>query len=193
MGRRRRGGEHGQRLYGCHSSGLRRIDAREPQGGTSQVPPIATGGTFGARALRGHPFLAECRGGANIEPMLGITSSEIHLWLLYCQETSDARLLERCRGCLSAEEQERERRFRDPADQHRHRLTRTLVRTVLSRYAPISPSQWYFRADQHGRPQILNQEPAAGALIFNVAHTREVIILAVTAGAALGVDVESVR
>lgn len=125
--------------------------------------------------------------------MLDLTSAEIHLWLLCCREISDVGLLERCRGILSFEEQERERRFRDPADQHRHRLTRTLVRTVLSRYAPIEPAQWRFQADRYGRPQILNTEEAARALSFNIAHTRGVVLLAVTAVAALGVDVESVR
>ena len=70
-------------------------------------------------------------------------------------------------------------------------MTRALVRTVLSRYAPVPPAEWTFGANAYGRPEIVNAQ--AGNLTFNISHTRSLIVLGVTRGRALGVDVENYR
>jgi 4'-phosphopantetheinyl transferase len=119
--------------------------------------------------------------------------SEIHLWFAVADEAADPELLTQYRSLLSPGEMEQEIRFRFPVDQHRYLLTRALIRTVLSRYAPIDPAHWRFEPDRYGKPVILNDEPAAQLLRFNVSHTSGLVMLGVTRECAVGVDTENTR
>lgn len=119
--------------------------------------------------------------------------SEIHLWFVFCDGITDSSLLRRYRDMLSADERERERRFVMPRSRHRYLLTRALLRTTLSRYAAVSPSDWSFQTDRHGRPSIANRITEIASLSFNISHTEDLVLLGVTRACALGVDVESVR
>jgi len=60
-------------------------------------------------------------------------------------------------------------------------------RELLSRYAPVAPDDWQFRVGKHGKPHIAN---APVALNFNLSHSRDWLVCAVTAGSAVGVDIE---
>lgn len=102
----------------------------------------------------------------------------------------DPSLLERYRRLLDDDERRREERLRVPDDRQRYVITRALVRTMLSRYAPRAPHEWTFEANPHGRPHIANVEGPVCGLVFNVSHTRGLVVLAVTRERALGVDVE---
>jgi len=90
---------------------------------------------------------------------------------------------------LSSEEIERAERVRFEEDRRRQLLTRIMLRTVLSRYRPVRPEAWTFVADAHGKPRIGNLGTDAG-LAFNLSHTRGLIVVAVTASGAVGIDVE---
>ena len=125
--------------------------------------------------------------------LLRIGTGEVHLW--FCPSGSsaiDASLLRKYAGLLDSAERERERRFVFERDRRRHRITRALVRTVLSHYAPIVPTRWIFEATSYGRPQIANSDPFARSLSFNVSHTDGMIAIAVAHDCALGVDTENV-
>lgn len=93
---------------------------------------------------------------------------------------------------LSAEERERMARLVFERDRHRFLLTRALVRTTLSRYAPVAPADWQFIANVHGRPEILDRPAGVPDLRFNLSHTDGLIACAVTIGREVGVDVEHV-
>lgn len=101
--------------------------------------------------------------------------------------------MEQYEQLLSHDEQQRRWRFVFPRDQHRYLVTRALVRTVLSRYVDVAPAQWTFVANAHGRPEIANDHPGASDLSFNISHTANLIVLAVSHGRALGVDTENTR
>jgi 4'-phosphopantetheinyl transferase len=120
-----------------------------------------------------------------------ITSAEVHVWLAFYGEIDDERLHAAYRAVLSDEEKEREQRFYFARDRRRFLVTRALVRTVLSRYVAIAPADWTFSTNAYGRPAITNAE--AGDLSFNLSHTHSLIVLAVSRGRAVGVDVENVR
>ena len=132
----------------------------------------------------GGPGVAESR-------LIPLPPEEIHLWLAFYDEISDERLHAGYRDLLNAAEREQEPRFYFARDRRRYLVTRALVRTVLSRYAPVAPPTWAFSANAYGRPEIAN--PLAGDLIFNISHTHSLIVMGVTRGRALGVDVENVR
>ena len=122
--------------------------------------------------------------------LLELPVNQIDLWLAAVEESCDPALLGRYRLLLSAEEIGRGERFYFAKDRHRHLVTRALLRTVLSRYAPLAPQQWVFANNAHGKPEVANAEPLAQGLSFNLSHTRGLIVLGVRRGGALGVDVE---
>jgi len=123
------------------------------------------------------------------KPLIGLSQDEIHLWLAtdkICGEQAIG-----YRQLLSADERQREQRFHFEKDRDRFLITRALVRTVLSRYEAVDPRDWVFAANAYGRPEIDVLRMGAGDLCFNVSHTAGLIVLGVTRGRALGVDVEN--
>lgn len=121
---------------------------------------------------------------------------DIDIWLTYYDEIGDDRQLARLRSLLSDDEVAREGRFYFADDRKRYLVTRAMVRMVLSRYAPITPEQWAFSKNAYGRPviadAIIDAEVQARGLSFNLSHTRGLIVLAVTRGRELGIDVENI-
>jgi 4'-phosphopantetheinyl transferase len=116
---------------------------------------------------------------------------EVHLWLASYDDIVDTALHSAYRRLLNESERAQESRFHFARDRLRYLVTRALVRTVLSRYVPsIGPGSWMFSTNAYGRPQIVN--PEAGNLSFNISHAHSMIVLGVTRGRALGVDVENV-
>jgi 4'-phosphopantetheinyl transferase len=60
-------------------------------------------------------------------------------------------------------------------------------RLVLSRYASVVPSDWQFALNGQGKPSLVG---SAYALDFNLSHTGDWLVCAVTAGTPVGVDLE---
>tara|TARA_R110002049_G_scaffold3544_8_gene26464 strand:- start:1831 stop:2553 length:723 start_codon:yes stop_codon:yes gene_type:complete len=60
-------------------------------------------------------------------------------------------------------------------------------RAVLSRYAPVRPDEWRFAAGRHGKPCLAD---LSVELEFNLSHSGEWLIFAISRAAALGVDIE---
>lgn len=122
---------------------------------------------------------------------LAADSRRIDLWCTYISEIGDDALLTRYEALLSADERQRGARLRFEQDQRRHLITRALVRTVLSRYAPVRPQDWQFSAGERGRPAIAAPRPLP-PLEFNISHAADLVMLGVTSGRTLGIDTESV-
>ncbi len=119
----------------------------------------------------------------------------IDIWLTFYDEIVDPAHHSRLRLLLTPEEAAQEHRFYFEHDRRRYLVTRAMVRLLLSRYAPVAPERWAFSKNAYGRPAIAEHitadEPAARDLRFNISHTRGLIVLAVTRGRELGVDVEN--
>jgi len=124
--------------------------------------------------------------------VLNTGNEEIHLWLAFPSRIRDHRLVAEYETLLADHEREQRSRFHFAADRHRYLVTRVLVRTVLSRYVPLDPRDWMFATNAFGRPYVANSSPATSRLSFNVSHTDGLIVMGVTTGPALGVDVENV-
>ncbi|MBC7870627.1 MAG: 4'-phosphopantetheinyl transferase superfamily protein [Chitinophagaceae bacterium] len=67
-------------------------------------------------------------------------------------------------------------------------LARGMLRTVLARYAETPPQALNFTYGTRGKPALLNHP-----LQFNLAHSGDLLLLALTSGHELGVDVEQIR
>jgi 4'-phosphopantetheinyl transferase len=124
--------------------------------------------------------------------LLPLESDEIHVWLASYDELADEGLHAAYRELLDDAERAQEPRFYFERDRRRYLVTRALVRTVLSKYAPLDPKRWVFATNDYGRPEIANPEVRDGGLSFNLSHTHSLIVLGIARGRALGVDVENV-
>lgn len=124
---------------------------------------------------------------------ISLRDGGIDLWLAYCGEIRDERLHHAYRQIMSDAEREQERRFYFEADRRRYLVTRALTRAVLSRYEPKPASTWTFAANEYGRPEIANADRGEQRLVFNISHTDSLVVLAISRGRQLGVDVEVVR
>ncbi|MCK5925271.1 MAG: 4'-phosphopantetheinyl transferase superfamily protein [Methylococcales bacterium] len=118
--------------------------------------------------------------------MLSLPDNEIHLWFVDCQ-TITPNLQHEYQSLLNSEERVRWQRFKFEKHQRQYLITRALVRTTLSKYTHIQAQEWQFSKNKYGKPAIF---PAQN-LYFNLSHTENLIVCAVTRQAAIGVDVET--
>ena len=121
--------------------------------------------------------------------MMEIAPGEAHLWYVFHEEIRDPALIQAYHGLMTPEEAERQARFYFPKGRHEHLCARALVRTTLSRYAPVDPRRWTFSKGEHGRPDIAGP-PGTPPLRFNLSHTEGLIACLITLDREVGVDVE---
>lgn len=115
---------------------------------------------------------------------------EVDIWRHHYSASSAPERLCALLARLSPDEQTRAASLRDDRRRQQFVVGRTLIRRVLSRYAPVPADQWRFALDSRGKPSI--GSPALSApLWFTLSHTDGVSVCAVTgAGPDLGIDVE---
>ncbi len=92
---------------------------------------------------------------------------------------------------LSLEERARAERFHFEADRKRHIIGRGLSRNILSHCLGSPADQLKFEYNEFGKPGL-----AAGLyppLQFNVSHSGELVLVGLTLGRTLGVDVERMK
>jgi len=114
----------------------------------------------------------------------------VHVWSFALEGPSE--LVERCRVSLSAEERHRADRFVFARDRVRYTIAHAVLRTLLSRYCGEPPEALRFSAAAAGKPalQTSTREPP---LHFNLTHSEDRALLAVSDRRELGVDLEHVR
>lgn len=95
----------------------------------------------------------------------------------------------RCEAFLDDEELAHSRRLRFPQHQREYILSHALLRTTLSQYADIAPTQWGLLRNASGKPYLV-ETVGAERLRFNLSHTHGLSVCAVTLDCDLGVDVE---
>ena len=128
---------------------------------------------------------------ANESKKPNLAPGEIHLWFAHDEEITDAGLISQYHRVMSPEETRRHQRFRFARHRHQYLVTRALVRSVLSFYHPeITPGEWQFGKNEYGKPHICSRFASTPPLQFNLSHTEQMIVLAVSPDDSIGVDVE---
>lgn len=110
---------------------------------------------------------------------------EVHVWRATLDQP--AALLSELERALSDDEVARADRFRVEHGRRRYVAGRGFVRDVLSRYLARPAASLRFALGAHGKPDLV------GGPHFNLAHSGDLALLAVTQVAPIGVDVEHVR
>jgi 4'-phosphopantetheinyl transferase len=92
---------------------------------------------------------------------------------------------------LSHDERHRSARLRFARDRQRFIAARGVLRALLGRYLGTRPSQIRFAYNAFGKPEL---SPEFGSrLRFNLAHSADLALIAITTDAAIGVDLEYIR
>ena len=135
-----------------------------------------------------------------ITTKLSLSQKEIHLWTTEPQsivdgsteiidgEMSHCALLKQYQGLLTPDESMKQQRYKFAKDRHDALITRAFIRDLLSYYADVQPSDWRFEKGEKDKPEIAN---LVLPLRFNISHTQNLIICAVTLAEDIGCDVEN--
>ena len=110
---------------------------------------------------------------------------EVHVWSAHLNDVS-----EELRNALSPSEWIRAQRFHFDRDRARYVAGRGLLRSILGRYLDLDPRDIRFAQGPYGKPEL---EGMATSLSFNLSHSDDLMLLAVTHARAVGIDLEVMR
>ena len=115
----------------------------------------------------------------------------VDLWYFF-YERIGAELLAARESYLTPSERDQCGSFRFERDRERFLATRVSVRSILSKYSAVSPADWRFGTDEHGKPLITAPE-VTPTIHFNLANAPGLVVCAVSVAHGLvGVDVERI-
>jgi 4'-phosphopantetheinyl transferase len=122
--------------------------------------------------------------------LLSLDTREAHVWAATLAQSTERISL--CQEMLSPDELDRAGRFHFDRDRKRFITGRGLLRSILGHYLDQAPRQLQFDYSAQGKPALANRSGDV-PLHFNLAHSDNLMLLAVTRSCAVGVDVERLR
>ena len=122
---------------------------------------------------------------------LKLFKSEVHLW----RTRLDLALpkIEKLSKILSPDEQKRANRFHFERDRQHFIAGRGILRKILQSYTGIESHRLQFRYSAAGKPMLANANSIAQKLNFNLSHSYNLALYAVSCERPVGVDVEQIR
>jgi 4'-phosphopantetheinyl transferase len=118
--------------------------------------------------------------------LLDLQPHEVDIWRTHVDLSPD--VLEQLKVTLSTEEKERAARFHFPADRDRFIAAHGCLRDVLARYLHCRPEQLRFTVNDYGKPALNDHK-----LEFNLSHSDDFALVAITREHKVGVDLERIR
>lgn len=115
---------------------------------------------------------------------LTLQPGEVHVWRLVLDQP-----LEHFLAQLQPDEIARANRFYFERDHKRFVIARGFLRLLLGRYLAGDPARLVFSYGEYGKPSLESER----VLRFNMSHSHEMALYALTEGREIGVDVERVR
>ena len=119
---------------------------------------------------------------------VGASHTSLDLWFVDLDVSAD--VCGRIKLWLSEDERAKENRFRSDLHRARYIVGRAALRRVLADRLSCSPGAIRFSYGKNGKPML---EGSRGHVEFNLAHCGGAAVIAVTDGAAVGVDIEILR
>ena len=111
-----------------------------------------------------------------------LKSDEVHIWSASLLENKND--IAYCISILSEDECERASSFRFFKDQKQFIITRAILRCLLSKYLQETPENIEIVYSLWGKPCLLQEK----ALYFNVSHSRNYALYAMTRSHEVGID-----
>ena len=119
-----------------------------------------------------------------------IDRNTVHVWRAYLQPAlaSERKFVD----SLSQGEIDRAKRFIRQSDRDRYIFAHGLLRSILGAYVGCEPQQLVFETKEYHKPFLVSPV-GSNEIQFNLSHSKDMILIAVTGGTAVGIDVEHVR
>jgi 4'-phosphopantetheinyl transferase len=114
--------------------------------------------------------------------------NEVHVW----RARLDGQLSKSFELSLSEDDRVRASRFKFEGDRHRFVMARACLRTILARYLKTNAAGLQFDLGPFGKPG-LAAGPNVLDLRFNLSHSHQLALIAITRGREVGVDLEFMR
>jgi len=121
---------------------------------------------------------------------LSLGTSDVHVWAAHLDPPTEE--LVRFAASLSRDEQERAARFRFERHRIRFIAARGVLRSILATHLDCAPHELQFEYGRNGKPVLATPFADIG-LSFNLAHSEDLALIAVTRAKSIGVDVEQIR
>jgi 4'-phosphopantetheinyl transferase len=122
--------------------------------------------------------------------VLTLGDGVVDVWRIDADDV--ARMSPWVEACLSQAERERAARLATDVLRRRFIARRIALRVVLGRYVGRPAGELVFTEGEHGKPALAGAR-AASVVRFNLSHSRQLALLAVTESREVGVDIECVR
>jgi len=116
---------------------------------------------------------------------------DVHVWELNLDEPPPGAV-----HLLDTTERTRAQRFVHDLHRNRYIAAHAGMRLILGRYLNHAPHALQFVIGPYGKPELSpSQQPCADAapLRFNLSHSNDIALLAVSTDVAIGVDIEALR
>lgn len=120
---------------------------------------------------------------------LARTPAEVHVWR--ASLALPAARIRQLAQFLSDDERRRAEQFHVEGARRRFIAGRGQLRVLLSRYLTVSPDHLCFGYEASGKPHL--EGPLGGELCFNLSHSHDRVLYAVSWDRAVGVDLERLR
>ncbi len=119
-----------------------------------------------------------------------LPGGELHIWRMALEQPPDR--IDALARLLSPDEQARSDRFHFERDRRRFIVSHSGLRQILGRYLNLASHNIRFKPGPYGKPYLAEEFSGSG-LQFNLAHSDELALCAVTRTHEVGVDLEHVR
>jgi 4'-phosphopantetheinyl transferase len=121
-------------------------------------------------------------------PVPTLSGLALHVWTIPLIVPDDS--FSPLRHLLAAAERDRASRFHFEKDARRFIVARASVRSILAAYTTSGARDLRFHYSPQGKPSLAEPE---SALRFNISHSSDLALLAVTHGREVGIDIEYMR
>lgn len=123
-------------------------------------------------------------------PQNTLNQNDVHIWITVPQIIANLDILNSYRDLLSSDELIRVDRYKFEKDRNNALITRAFVRDLLSKYSGIKAKELVFETGVNGKPELKN---SSIPIKFNLSHTKDMIICAITLNNNIGCDVENIH
>src|SRR5215472_3418387 len=114
----------------------------------------------------------------------------VHIWQIDLLSAWER--IQDCHQFLADDEVQRAERFHFERDRRRFVAAHAAMRNILARYLGVPARELLFHVAEKGKPQLGSRLSRSG-LRFNLSHSRDRALLAVTLDSEIGVDIEFIN
>ncbi len=122
------------------------------------------------------------------QPPLPLHAHEAHIWLALLDYPAD--ITATWLRLLSEQERRIAAQFYFERDRRRYIVAHTFLRRILGAYLDLTSEELSIAVASHGKPYLIRQ-PDMLDIRFNLSHSHDAALLALTLDCDLGVDIES--